>query len=258
MYQHAYAFVTDTNVSWNFDEGTSIVSTTYTTSISRKRSDMSGNTLMALFPTQWKYTSHPVTSLEYETARGKMKVIEGNTFTIQDRFYGITPSFAEPVESSFYNREKMIEYLNTFKANVTNDYWVSCPYWQGKKTHPLAMGILIAQQLGDYETRDEFISILRKILVNWLTYEGSEEEYPYYLYYSDNWGTINGDGGDHGMAINLSDHHFLWAYYIFPAGVLAAYDSGFVRDYGEMLEHYDQGYNESIQDRSIVSVYEKL
>ena len=39
------------------------------------------------------------------------------------------------------------------------------------------------------------------------------------------------------MAINLSDHHFLWSYYIFHAGVLAAYDSGFVRDYGEMLEH---------------------
>jgi len=237
MYQHAYAFVTDTAVTWNYDESTSIVSTTYTDTISLKRQDKSGNTLMALFPTQWKYTSHPFTSLEYESARGKMKVIEGNSFTIQDRFYGITPSFGEPVESGSYNRDKMIEYLNTFKASVTNDYWVADPYWQGKKTHPLAMGILIAQQLGDYETRDEFISILRKILINWLTYEGKEEEYPYYLYYSENWGTINGDGGDHGMAVNLSDHHFLWAYYIFPAAVLAAYDSDFVRDYGAMLEH---------------------
>lgn len=237
MYQHAYAFVTDTNVSYSFNESTSIISTTYTSTISQKRAGMPSTTLMALFPTQWKYTTASFAPIEYRSARGLMKVIEGNSFTIQDRFYGITPSFAEPVESGSYSRAQMIEYLNTFKASVTNDYWVADPYWQGKKTHPLAMGILIAQQLEDYETRDEFISILRKILINWLTYEGKTEEYPYYLYYSDSWGTINGDGGDHGMGINMSDHHFLWAYYIFPAAVLATYDSDFVRDYGEMLEH---------------------
>lgn len=50
------------------------------------------------------------------------------------------------------------------------------------------------------------------------------------------WGAVSGDGGDHGMAINLSDHHFLWAYFIFPAAVLASYDSTFVEDYGEMIE----------------------
>lgn len=83
--------------------------------------------------------------------------------------------------------------------------------------------------------RDKLIDALKKIMQNWLTY-GGEEDYPYYMYYHTSWGAVSGDGGDHGMAINLSDHHFLWAYFIFPAAVLASYDDAFVEDYGEMIE----------------------
>ncbi|ADQ45030.1 coagulation factor 5/8 type domain protein [Caldicellulosiruptor kronotskyensis 2002] len=236
LYQHAYAFVIDTTVSYRFDQSTSTVYTTFTDKVVLKRQGFSSQTLMALFPTQWKYTNASFAPVTYNSARGLMKVIEGNSFTTQLKFYGITPSFGEPIESNTYSREKMKEYLNAFKESVSRDYWVADPYWQGKKTHPLAMGILIAEQIGDYETRDLFISILRKILINWLTYDGNDD-YPYYTYYSSSWGTLNGDGGDHGMAINLSDHHFLWGYFIFPAAVLASYDKNFVRDYGGMIEH---------------------
>lgn len=38
------------------------------------------------------------------------------------------------------------------------------------------------------------------------------------------------------MAMNLTDHHFLWGYFIYPAAVLASYDPTFVEEYGEMLE----------------------
>ena len=129
----------------------------------------------------------------------------------------------------------MYAYLEQFTDSALKSYWVADPYWQGKKSHPIAMGILIADQLGEYETRDRLIGVLRKIMENWLTYDG-EEDYPYYMYYHTSWGAVSGDGGDHGMAINLSDHHFLWAYFIFPAAVLASYDSQFVEDYGEMVE----------------------
>ncbi len=236
VYQHAYAFVTNTSVSYYYEEAASDVTTTYTDTIDLKRTGFSSSPLMALFPTQWKYTDAKLTNLSYTSARGTMKVFEGNSFTVAVKFYGITPSFGEPAESDTYRREQMMNYLNTFKASVTRDYWVADPYWQGKKLHPLSMAVLISQQLGEYEMRDEFISILRKILVNWLTYDG-EDDYPYYMYYSSDWGTLIGQGGDHGMGINLSDHHFLWGYFTFAAGVLAAYDKEFVNDYGGMVEH---------------------
>ncbi len=235
VYQHAYAVVTDTAVSYYFAQASSDVVTTYTDTIQLKRSGFSSNTLMALFPTQWKYSDAGLTNLSYPSARGNMKVLEGNSFTVTNKFYGITPSFGEPSESGSYNRGQLMQYLNTFKESVTRDYWVADPYWEGKKMHPLSMAILISQQLGEYEMRDELISILKKILVNWLTYDGADD-YPYYMYYSSDWGTLIGQGGDHGMGINLSDHHFLWGYFTFAAGVIASYDQEFVRGYGGMVE----------------------
>ena len=234
-YQHAYAFVTNTSVSYRYEEASANVVTTYTNTVDLKRTGFSSNSLMTLFPTQWKYTTAGLTNLSYTSARGTMKVLEGNAFTTTNKFYGITPSFGEPTESGSYSRTQMMNYLNTFKVSVTKDYWVADPYWEGKKMHPLSMAILISQQLGEYEMRDEFISILRKILVNWLTYDGSED-YPYYMYYSSDWGTLIGQGGDHGMGINLSDHHFLWGYFTFAAGVVASYDKDFVNNYGGMVE----------------------
>jgi hypothetical protein len=235
VYQHAYAFVSNTAASYNYDMASANVNTTFTDTVDLKRTGFSSSPLMALFPTQWKYTNTTFAAPLYKSARGTMKVLEGNTFKTTVKFNGITPSFGEPTESSSYNRTQMLAYLNTFKQSVTKDYWVADPYWEGKKLHPLAMGILISQQLGDYETRDQFISILRKILTNWFTYSGTDDN-PYYMYYSKDWGTLIGQGGDHGMGINLSDHHFLWGYFTFAAGVLAAYDKDFVTNYGGMVE----------------------
>ncbi|MDD7793351.1 discoidin domain-containing protein [Clostridium sp. 'White wine YQ'] len=235
VYQHAYAFVTNTTASYNYDMASAKVNTTYTDTIDLKRTGFSSNPLMTLFPTQWKYTTSQFAPITYNSARGLMKVFEGNSFMTSLNFNGITPSFGEPTESGSYSRAQMLTYLNTFKASVTKDYWVADPYWQGKKLHPLAMGILIAEELGEYDTRDQFISILRKILTNWFTYSGADDN-PYYMYYSSDWGTLVGQGGDHGMGINLSDHHFLWGYFTFAAGVLAAYDKDFVTNYGGMVE----------------------
>ncbi|MBE5958036.1 MAG: carbohydrate-binding protein [Lachnospiraceae bacterium] len=235
MYQHAYAFVKSTNVTYEFDQNNSNMTTHYNVTTEVKRNGFSDKTIMCMFPTQWKYSDTATNGKTYNSIRGTLKCVEGNHFSYGLKFNGIVPAFNEPVESSYYNREEMIKYLNEFADSATRDYWVADPYWQGKKTHPIAMGILIAEQLEQYELRDQLISILRKILVNWYTYEGTEE-YPYYLYYHTSWGAISGDGGDHGMAINLSDHHFLWAYFIFPSAVLASYDKEFVRDYGDMVE----------------------
>lgn len=235
MYQHAYAVVTDTIVSYVYDQNSSYMTTHYNVTTELKRNGFSDSTIMCMLPTQWKYSSTPITDITYKSIRGTLKAVEGNTFSYGLKFNGIIPSYDVPSESSYYDREEMISYLNEFVDSTRKDYWVADPYWQGKKTHPIAMGILIAEQLEEYEIRDELISILKKILVNWYTYEGAEE-YPYYLYYHTSWGAISGDGGDHGMAINLSDHHFLWAYFIFPSAVLASYDKEFVRDYGDMVE----------------------
>ncbi len=242
MYSYAYSYVTDTVVDYRYDETKGICTTNYKTTVSQKRTGtgISNTTLMCMMPHQWKYSSDSYAkvnnkALIYTSSRGDMRIHEGNSFSYSQKFNGIIPQYTTPNESSSYDKEWMYAYLKQFTDSALKSYWVADPYWEGKKSHPIAMGILIAEQLGEYETRDKLIDVLKKIMQNWLTYDG-EEDYSYYMYYHTSWGAVSGDGGDHGMAINLSDHHFLWAYFIFPAAVLASYDSTFVEDYGEMIE----------------------
>lgn len=237
LYQYAYTYVTDTVVDYHYDEKTAKITTEYQCQVESKRTGngIKNETLMCLFPHQWKNSDAALTDKAYTTIRGQLKVHEGNNFHYALKFNGIIPAFAKPGESDSYDEELMREYLEMFKKSTINNYWIADPYWEGKKTHPIAMGILIAEQLGDYETRDQFISILRKILVNWLSYDG-EDDFPYHMFYSGSWGALNGNGGDFGMAMNLTDHHFLWGYFIYPAAVLASYDPSFVEQYGDMLE----------------------
>lgn len=243
MYKYAYSYVTDTTVNYEYTDNTATCTTKYnvTTKQVRTGSNIENKTLMCMLPNQWKYSEDSyVTSgmggaLIYSSVRGDLRVHAGNEFSYSQRFNGVIPQYTTPDESDSYNVEWMYKYLEQFTDSALKSYWVADPYWQGKKSHPIAMGILIAEQLGEYETRDRLIDTLRKIMENWLTYDG-DEDYPYYMYYHTSWGAVSGDGGDHGMAINLSDHHFLWAYFIFPAAVLSAYDSQFKEDYGQMIE----------------------
>ncbi len=242
MYSYAYSYVTDTVVDYNYDEAEGICTTDYKTTVSQKRTGtgISNTTLMCMMPHQWKYSNDTYAkvnnkALIYTSSRGDLCIHEGNSFSYSQKFNGIIPQYTTPNESSSYDKEWMYAYLKQFTDSALKSYWVADPYWEGKKSHPIAMGILIAEQLGEYETRDKLIDVLKKIMQNWLTYDG-EEDYPYYMYYHTSWGAVSVDGCDHGMAINLSDHHFLWAYFIFPAAVLASYDSTFVEDYGEMIE----------------------
>ena len=242
MYKHAYSFITDTRVEYNYNDNTGKCTTRYITDVDQKRTDngIENSTLMCMMPHQWKYSNDSYATknnepLIYNSVRGDLRIHAGNEFTYSQKFNGIIPQYTTPSEANSYDTEWMRAYMEQFTDSALKSYWVADPYWQGKKSHPIAMGILIAEQLGDYETRDKLIDVLKKIMANWLTYDGVED-YPYYMYYHTSWGAISGDGGDHGMAINLSDHHFLWAYFIFPAAVLASYDKQFVADYGDMIE----------------------
>ncbi len=242
MFKHAYSFVTSTEVNYNYNDEKATCTTEYKTIVEQKRqgNGIENTTLMCMMSHQWKYSDSQYEkvnnkALTYTSVRGDLRIHNGNSFSYSQKFNGVIPQYTTPDESDSYDKEWMYAYLEQFTDSALKSYWVADPYWQGKKSHPIAMGILIADQLGEYETRDKLVGVLRKIMGNWLTYDG-DEDYPYYMYYHTSWGAISGDGGDHGMAINLSDHHFLWAYFIFPAAVLASYDDTFVNDYGDMIE----------------------
>ena len=111
---------------------------------------------MCMMPHQWKYSDASYKKAEsgkvliYNSVRGDLRIHEGNEFNYTQKFNGIIPQYTTPNESGSYDTEWMYAYLKQFTDSALKSYWVADPYWQGKKSHPITMGILIADQLGEY------------------------------------------------------------------------------------------------------------
>jgi endo-1,3(4)-beta-glucanase len=238
-YQHAYAFVTDTAVSYNYNESTSQVTTNFNATTQLKRAGFSDQTLLALYPHQWKITSTPLTARTYPSIRGTLKVREGNAFTTVDRFYGMVPQFTEPTNPE-YSRQSMLDYLEMLDQETTTNIMAGDAYWQGKRLHPLAMGVIAANEIGNTTYRDRFLSRIKTILIDWYTY--TEGEPDYFLYYNQDWGTMYYKHSEFGANTGITDHHFTYGYYVFASAVLAMYDDQFRTDYGDMVEHLIRDY----------------
>ncbi|WP_208543909.1 glycosyl hydrolase [Paenibacillus protaetiae] len=238
-YQHAYAFVTDTKVNYNYNEATSQVTTNFNVSTQLVRSGFSNQTLMALYPHQWKVSPSSLTALTYPSVRGTLKVHEGNSFTTVDQFYGIVPQFTEPTDSA-YDKSLMVSYLEDLDEETSSNLMAADAYWQGKKLHPLAMGVLAANELGETELRDKFLDRIKLILTDWYTYTNGEPDY--FLYYNSDWGTTYYKTSEFGANSGITDHHFTYGYYVFASAVLATFDDGFRTDYGSMVDHLIRDY----------------
>jgi endo-1,3(4)-beta-glucanase len=234
-YQHAYAFVTDTRVDYQYDQADSMVTTTFKSVTEAKRPGFSTETLMALLPHQWKVSPSTLTDLSYPSIRGELKVREGSSFTTADRFFGIIPQFVEPGNKE-YSRAQLLAYLDQLDADISGQLMIADPYWQGKKLHPIAMGVLISDQIGDSERKDRYLATLKTILTDWYTYSPDEPKHSYYFHYAPQWGAVFPYASGFGVNTGLTDHHFTYGYYLFASAVLGTYDDEFVTDYGDMVE----------------------
>ncbi|MET0403690.1 MAG: glycosyl hydrolase, partial [Cystobacter sp.] len=239
FHQHAYAFVTDTRVNYLFDEASAQLTTTFTLATQLKRTGFSDQTLTALFPHQWKSSISPLTALSYPSVRGTLKVREGNTFVTTNRFHGIVPQFTEPGNAE-YSRQLLSQYLTTLERETANNQLGADAYWQGKSLHPLAMGALAADEIGDTVSRDLFLSRIRTILTEWYTYTPGEKDY--FFYYNPDWGTTYYRVSEFGANTGITDHHFTYGYYVFASAVLATYDPNFRTQFGPMVEHLIRDY----------------
>ena len=232
-YQHGYAFVTDTDVSYTFNEATAEVEVVYSLATEVKRAGFSNVTFINLLPHQYKISDTPLTDIVYSSVRGDMKLCEGNSFTTRDTFYGIVPQFTKPTNPE-YNNELMIEYLDTLVESTNGNLMSADAYWQGKTAHPLAMGLLAADQLGLTSYEKVFIKRLKVIFEDWFTYSGEDDEC--FLYYDPIWGTLYYEVSEFGANTGITDHHFTYGYFTFAATVLATYDEEFYNEYGSMID----------------------
>jgi endoglucanase Acf2 len=234
FYRHGYAFVTDTNVTYNYDDSKAIITSNYDVTTTVKRAGFSNQTFQCMLPHQWKNSTDDNKAFAtYTSVRGDMKAIEGNSFKTVSEFAGLLPTFALPTNSNF-DGEALLGYLNQLEDATKNLNPAGDAYWEGKNLHPLGMGVLMADQIGATDLRDTFLKRIKKILVNWFTYDGKDDIS--YFIYNQNWGTLYYEWSEFGANAAICDHHFTYGYFMFAATVLATYDEEFYNDYKGMIE----------------------
>src|SRR5690606_29082843 len=92
--KYAYVFPTNTETSWAYNETSSKVTTTFTASSIVKEGSET-NLLLGLLPHQWNnLSSISATPNEatYSSIRGALKMLKGNTFSVENTFKGILPT----------------------------------------------------------------------------------------------------------------------------------------------------------------------
>ena len=217
---HAYAFVTNSLVSWEYDEATSNLTTGYTYE-TELIEDVNGNvneTLTALYRHQWLYAEQPLTDYTYQSPRGTMKLLEGNYFSTGLKFSGILPALPDEGE---YNRSELLAMV---QQTAQENLGPGPSYENGKAMGRFAQLVNIADQLGAVQEREYFLAQLKNRLEDWFT-AGGQQEYSY----NEEWNVLTGYPSGFGADNQINDHHFHSSYAIRSAATIAQFDPEWAR-----------------------------
>jgi endoglucanase Acf2 len=217
---HAYAFVTGSRVSWQYNETSAVLTSTYsyTTDLKESGNGNLNQTLTALYRHQWLNTSAPVTNFVYPSVAGTMKVHDGNQFTTELIFEGVLPALPDQGD---YNPSDLTAMINAVATEILPDSGnFRGTYWNGKLIARFAHLVNIADQRGAVSARDHFLTEIKKRLEDWLTAGGKQQ----YIYNTE-WKTLTGYPSEFGADNQINDHNFHSGYSIMGAAIVAQYDS---------------------------------
>lgn len=232
--QYAYAFVSNTQVTWNYNAASAELSTNYQYTTTAKEGTQTG-TIFALYPHQWKNSQKSLLPYTYTSVRGQMKVAEGSLFTTKMKFHGVLPSLPD---RGTYNRSTLATYIDQAEAETYNG--PQDTYWYGKYLGKLATLAPIAEQVGDTIAANAFRNTMKNGLQNWLKASDSAGniQSSQVFYYNNNWGTLFGYPDSYGSVQELNDHHFHYGYFIKAAAEIARVDKNWASDnqWGGMIK----------------------
>ena len=243
--ESAYSVLDSYYYSYEVDHESSNVHTTMGYRVHVLEEEKGYHPLLGLLPHQWKNSDdYGASEVQMTTMRGQLKLFKTDSFTYDLSFAGLLPSFAKPTGGD-YDDATMRGYLEDllernqpgedgFSESKKNFIDAPGPYWNAKALYPLSQGLVIADQIGADDLKQEFVSLLKDDLTDWYTYDGTSDDR--YLYYDEVAGSLIWSNDDFSTASRLSDHHFTAGYLVYASAILAAYDEGFKSDYLGMAE----------------------
>lgn len=232
--KYAYVFPKNTTVDWSYNASTSVVRTDFKIETEVKEGSNS-NMLIGLLPHQWAHLANNSATPDkytYKIVRGELKTMEGNNFSVENKFYGILPTLPYiDTQSPGFSETKLAEKIDAIK-NDEIGLWTDS-YNDGQLLNRLIQSARIADESGNIAGRDAMLATIKTRLENWLKAESGEVAFLFY--YNKDWSALLGYPAGHGQDTNLNDHHFHWGYFIHAAAFLEQYEPGWASQWGDMV-----------------------
>ncbi len=232
--QYAYVFPSETSTTWNYDESSAVVTTTFNVVPEIKEGNDS-NVLLGLLPHQWSHLASNSPTPEgynYNSVRGELKTLAGNSFVVENTFKGILPTLPYLANySNGFSPASLADKINQIKNDQLATWTDS--YNEGQVMNRLIQTARIADQAEDIEARDTMIATIKERLEDWLTYQSGEVAFLFY--YNSTWSSMLGYPSGHGQDSNINDHHFHWGYFIHAAAFMEQFEPGWSAQWGEMI-----------------------
>lgn len=223
--RYAHAHVTDTRVEYSIVDG--FAKATYRF-ICTPREGTESDTVFALYPHQWKYTTTNLSEMTYASVRGSMKVGVGAEFSTAVPIQGVLPMLP-PANGA--DRQRIIEQLKLEAAKPQAEF--ADTYWEGKHLGVLATLSGIAEAADAPELQKVFVNEIQRRLEIWFTATPDKEQPVFY--YEENWGTMIGSRPSYDSDRLLNDHHFHYGYFIRAAAEVARFDPAWAKKWGPMV-----------------------
>ncbi|HSR39400.1 MAG TPA: glycosyl hydrolase, partial [Phnomibacter sp.] len=232
--QYAYVFPANTAVSWNYNDASANVQSTFTVTTDVKEGSGT-NVLLGLLPHQWSHLSAGSAQpgpYAYATARGTMKMLAANSFVVENKFKGVLSALPEMAKySTGFDPAALNAKIDLVKNNAL-DTWTDS-YNEGLAMNKLVQVAKIADQMGNTAARDKLITTVKTRLENWL--KAVQGENAFVFYYNSTWTTLIGYPAGYSSDANINDHHFHYANFINAAAAVEQFQPGWAASWGPMV-----------------------
>ena len=232
--KYAYVFPANTTSSWNYDENSSKLTTTFTVTPDVKEGTET-NVLLGLLPHQWSHltaNSPQPNGYKYSSIRGEIKTLDSNSFVVENTFKGILPTLPYLDNySSGFDPALLKNKIDQIENDALSDWTDS--YNEGQVMNRLIQTARVAHEMGNTEATNKIVATIKERLEDWLKAESGEVAFLFY--YNSTWSTLLGYPAGHGQDSNVNDHHFHWGYFIHAAAFMEQFEPGWANRFGGMI-----------------------
>jgi endoglucanase Acf2 len=237
--KNAFAFISKTTASYTYDKNSSKINTTFSATYDNKEGSAS-STFFALYRHQWLNSCDVNTSYRYASPRDSMKVIEKAGFSTSMNNIGALPLIPK---TNSYDKNKLQQLVSDFAGrsvyncqgnNCNSGYYGS--YTMGRFMIQAGQVALIADQIGDYASRNKIVNWIKSELEDYFTYSGDSR----YIAYNSKWNVTynNSDNIEHCAIDCLNDKNLTYGYWVRAAAIVEQFNPGWAANnkWGQMVE----------------------